>query len=161
MVCWEEQALKGKEKQILSSYLLCFYWFKMIMKHPDETSFVTISLEEAPSVCCWSAFYDDKYLPRQRFPHHHHPSLFPDVKGFLCLILTCLNFLMFFQSSTAVSKPPLFCWVAVSLVFWVVTLYARQKKKDELGCSVLLFSCNCIFLCLHGREWDCSPHVPR
>lgn len=31
--------------------IIVFYWFKVIMKQPDETSFVTVSLEEAPRVC--------------------------------------------------------------------------------------------------------------
>lgn len=67
----------------------------------------------------------------------HHPNLFPEVKGYQCLILTCLIFLMFFQTSTAVLKPPLsLAGITVSLVFCVVTLYAGQKKMMDLDVHI-------------------------
>lgn len=147
VVCWEEQAFKGKEKQILSSELLCFYWFNMIMKQSDETSFVTISLVEAPRVCAIAEHFMMINISLDKDFTPCSPNLFPGVKGFLCLILTCFNFLMFFQSSTAISKPPLFCWDCCFLGVFSHDTVCWAKKWVDLDVQYC-FSLVTVYFCV-------------
>lgn len=138
--------------------ILCFYWFKVIMKQSDDTSFVTISLVEAPRV---RAIGEHFMMINTSLDKVSSPTTTPTYflkKGVLCLILTCLNFLVFSEFNSS-SKPSLFCWDCCFLAVLSCDTVCWTKNYG-FGYSVLLFPCNCISVSLHRRELDCSPMFP-